>query len=150
MNDFALHLPEPLRSRQPRRPPRMQAPLQVAIFAGGVAGALARAGLDELLPGGGHGWPWATFVVNLTGVLLLGYLAARLQERLPPSTYQRPLLGTGFCGALTTFSTFQVELLRLARNGHVALALVYLAASVGAGLILFFLATALARRVRVR
>ncbi|HKI93233.1 MAG TPA: fluoride efflux transporter CrcB, partial [Gaiellaceae bacterium] len=100
----------------PRRPGRSRAVrrwLVLAIFAGGAAGALARAGLDRALPAGGGGWPWATFVVNVVGAALLGYFVTRLQERLSPSTFPRPLLGTGLCGALTTFSTFQVELIRL-------------------------------------
>ena len=90
------------------------------MFIGGVIGALSRAGLSRALPWPGHGWPWATFLVNLTGTLLLGYFVTRLQERLPPSTYRRPLLGTGFCGALTTFSTLQIELIELARHGELA------------------------------
>jgi CrcB protein len=51
--------------------------------------------------------------VNIAGCLILGYVTTRLQERLPLSLYRRPLLGTGFCGALTTFSTFQIELLKM-------------------------------------
>lgn len=124
--------------------------LQLAIFVGGVVGALARAGLGRVLPFHGHGWPWATFVANMAGTAALGYFATRLQERLPPSTFRRPLLGTGFCGALTTFSTFQVELIRLGRNGQLALAGAYLVASVAGGLVLVFLATALTRRARLR
>ena len=61
-------------------------------------------------------WPWVTFAVNVAGAFLLGYFATRLQERLPLSAYRRPLLGTGFCGALTTFSTMQLELLQHARR----------------------------------
>jgi fluoride exporter len=130
-------------------PVRSQHQLAVAVFAGGVAGALARGGLLELFPAGEGGWPWATLAANLGGTLLLGLFATRLQERLPPSTYRRPLLGTGFCGALTTFSTFQVELIELARHGRPALAAAYLVASVGAGLVLVHLASALTRRVRL-
>jgi fluoride exporter len=124
--------------------------LQAAIFTGGVLGALARAGLDEALPWSGHGWPWATFVVNVAGTLMLGYFATRLQERLAPSTYRRPLLGTGLCGALTTFSTFQLELIKLARSGAIATAGGYAAGSLAAGLVGVYLATALTRRVRFR
>ena len=47
------------------------------------------------------------------GLLRAGYVATRLQERLPLSTYRRPLLATGFCGAYTTFSTMQVEILEI-------------------------------------
>jgi len=123
--------------------------LQIAIFAGGVAGALARTALVRWLPVG-SGWPWPTFIANVTGTILLGYLATRLQERLPPSTFRRPFLGTGFCGAFTTFSTLQVEVIRMSRDGHWALAASYLATSLAAGLVGVYLATALVRRARVR
>jgi len=127
-----------------------QGRLQAAIFAGGVAGALARAGVAEVLPWNGRGWPWPTFVANVAGTLLLGYFVTRLQERLAPSTYRRPLLGTGVCGALTTFSTFQVELIKLGRNGELGTAAAYAGASLAAGLVGVYFATALTRRVRVR
>src|SRR3954447_14175941 len=100
-----------------------------AVFAGGVLGALARAGLVEAFPHARGGWPWATFAVNVAGAALLGYLVTRLQERLPLSAYRRPLLGSGFCGALTTFSTVQVELIRVPP----ALAIAYASASLAAG-----------------
>ncbi len=125
---------------------RRRTQLQIAIFAGGAVGALARAGLARAFPWSGHGWPWVTFTVNLVGTLLLGYFVTRLQERLPPSTFRRPLLGTGFCGALTTFSTLQIELIKLARHGEPALAAVYLVASVAAGLVGIYLASVLTRR----
>jgi fluoride exporter len=124
--------------------------VRLAIFAGGVAGALARAGLGEALPWSGRGWPWATFAANVAGTLLLGYLVTRLQERLPPSTFRRPLLGTGFCGALTTFSTFQVEVLKLARHDDAGVAVAYVAASLAAGFAGVYAATAATRRVRPR
>ena len=115
----------------------------------GIAGALARAGLGHALPDDGRSWPWATFAANLAGTALLGYFATRLQERLPPSTFRRPLLGTGFCGAFTTFSTLQLDVLRLARHGHVALAGCYLAGTIGGGFALVYLATAFTRRTRL-
>jgi CrcB protein len=128
----------------------IQGRLHAAVFAGGVAGALLRAGLADAFPAAGGGWPWTTFAVNVGGTLLLGYLATRLQERLPPSTYRRPLLGTGFCGALTTFSTFQVELIGLARHGATMTAVAYAATSLAAGLVAVRLATAATRRVGLR
>src|SRR5437868_11000496 len=120
-----------------------------AIFAGGVVGALARGGLAKGLTHGSGQWPWATFIVNVAGAFLLGYFATRLQERLPLSAYKRPLLGTGLCGAFTTFSTMQLELLRMLDRGSVGLALGYAGASVVAGFGAVWLATALVRRVRV-
>jgi CrcB protein len=140
---------DPPAAGESRRSHGTQGRLHAAIFAGGVAGALARAGLAKALPWDGHGWPWATFLVNVAGTLLLGYFATRLQERLAPSTFPRPLLGTGFCGALTTFSTFQVELVDLTRHGAAATALGYAAASLAVGLVGVNLATASTRRVRL-
>jgi CrcB protein len=113
-----------------------------AIFFGGAVGALARAGLVEVLPDPGVGWPWATFVVNVIGAVLLGYWFTTL----PHTQYRRPLLTTGFCGALTTFSTVQVELVEMIDAGRVGLAVLYLAASVAAGLAGVQAATAFARR----
>lgn len=106
-----------------------------AIFVGGAIGALARYGLAEALPRDAGTWPWATFAVNIAGALALGYLTTRLQERLPPTAYRRPLLGTGFCGALTTFSTMQVELLQMLDHGRAGLAAGYATASIVAGVL---------------
>lgn len=123
--------------------------LTAAIFVGGCAGALARAGVARLLPVHG-GWPWSTFAVNVAGTAALAYFATRLQERLPPSTFRRPLLGTGFCGSLTTFSTLQVEAISLSRHGHTAMAIAYYAASTVAGLAAMFVVTRLVRRAAWR
>jgi CrcB protein len=119
-----------------------------AIFAGGFAGAVARAALAETFTHRPGQWPWATFAVNVAGAFVLGWSVTRLQERLPLSAYRRPLLGTGFCGALTTFSTMQLELLRMLDGGDSALAMGYAAASLAAGFAAVFLATNLVRRVR--
>ena len=95
-------------------------------------------------------WPWPTFTVNIVGAFLLGYFATRLLERLPVSSYRRPLLGTGLCGGLTTFSTMQVETIKMLEHHHYGLAVGYTAASIAAGLLAVYIATALVRRVRVR
>jgi CrcB protein len=120
-----------------------------AIFTGGAAGALARTLLARHVGNGAPAWPWATFAINVAGTFLLGYFATRLQERLPLSRYRRPLLGTGFCGAFTTFSTFQVELLKMIEAGRVGLAVAYAASSLAAGFAAMAVATAAVRRVRV-
>jgi len=131
------------------RMPRLDGRELAAIFAGGSVGAVLRAGLAEAAaPPPGH-WPWPTFAVNLAGALLLGYSVTRLQERLPLSAYRRPFLGTGLCGALTTFSTMQVELVRMLQRDQLWLACGYAAASIGGGWLVVALATASVRRVRM-
>jgi CrcB protein len=120
-----------------------------AIFVGGFIGAIARAELIEALPADASEWPWATFIANVVGAFLLGYFATRLQERLPLSAYRRPFLGTGFCGALTTFSTMQLELLRMLDGGHLGLALAYSLASIALGFLAVVAATNVVRRTPV-
>jgi CrcB protein len=120
-----------------------------AIFAGGFVGAIARALVADWLPARPGDWPWATFAVNLIGAFMLGYFATRLQERLPLSAYRRPLLGTGICGAFTTFSTMQIELLRMLDGDAVALAAAYATTSVAGGFLAVALATNLVRRARL-
>ncbi len=120
-----------------------------AIFLGGAVGGGARTGLLQLAPIRPGHWPWTTFAVNVVGCLMLGYFVTRLQERLPISAYRRPLLGTGLCGALTTFSTFQLELLRLLDHGDELLALAYASGSVAAGFSGLMLGTAIVRRARL-
>jgi CrcB protein len=121
-----------------------------AIFAGGALGTLARAALAEAFPHGAAQWPWPTFAVNIVAALLLGYFVTRLQERLPLSSYRRPLLGTGLCGGLSTFSTMQVEILKMISAGDWGLAAGYAAASIAAGYAAVHLATAMVRRAGVR
>ena len=121
-----------------------------AIFAGGALGTLARAGLAEAFPHAATAWPWPTFTVNIVAAFLLGYFVTRLQERLPLSSYRRPLLGTGLCGGLSTFSTMQVEILKMIEAHAWGLAVAYAAASIAAGYAAIYLATAIVRRVRVR
>ena len=120
-----------------------------AIFAGGAAGALLRVGLVRAFPTAAGSWPWVTFGVNVSGAFVLGYMVTRLQERLPLSTYRRPLIGTGFCGALTTFSTMQLEILKMIDHDRLGLAAGYAAASVIAGYAAIYTSTAIVRRVRV-
>lgn len=121
-----------------------------AVFAGGALGATARAVLETAVAPDPSQWPWPTFAANVVGAFLLGYFTTRLLERLPVSSYRRPMLGTGLCGGLTTFSTMQVETLSMLQHRQWGLALGYTTASIAAGLVAVYLATVLVRRVRVR
>jgi CrcB protein len=115
-----------------------------AIFLGGALGTLLRAGLLEAIGEAAPGWPWATFAVNLAGAFLLGWLVTAL----PPVSRQRPLWTTGFCGGLTTFSTLQVELLKMLEADRVGMALAYGGASLFAGMLGVQAGVVLARRPR--
>lgn len=121
-----------------------------AVFIGGALGTLARAALAEGFPHSATAWPWPTFGVNIVAAFLLGYFVTRLQERLPLSSYRRPLLGTGLCGGLSTFSTMQVEIVKMLDAHAWGLAVGYAAASIAAGYAAIQLATAIVRRVPVR
>lgn len=129
--------------------PRFDGRELAAIFAGGFLGAVARAELTQALPYHDGQWPWATFTVNIAGAVMVGYFTTRLQERLPVSAYRRPLLGTGLCGALTTFSTLQLELLRMLDGGRIGLAFGYALASIIVGFLAVTVATNLVRRARL-
>ena len=116
-----------------------------AVFAGGFAGTLARAQLAEALQHASATWPWATLVANVAGAFVLGYVATRLRAGALPAAFAGPLLGPGLCGALTTFSTLQLELLAMLDEGRLGLASGYVLVSVAAGLAAVALGTRLAR-----
>jgi CrcB protein len=111
------------------------------IFAGGCVGAVLRAALGELFPVDPGDWPWATLIANLAGAFALGWI----NTALAAGDIRRPLLGTGLCGALTTFSTLQLELLRMLEGGEAGRAAAYLTVSVIAGLAMVAFASALVR-----
>ncbi len=79
-----------------------------------------------------EGLPWATFVINVSGSFLLGIAAELYIERTTSATRREIylLLGTGFCGGYTTFSTFSYEMLKLIREGHLNWAVAYAVGSV--------------------
>jgi fluoride exporter len=116
------------------------------IFAGGFLGALVRAALEQWLGAASGSWPWPTFAVNLGASALLGYVLALLGERHARTMYARAFLATGLCGALSTFSTLVIELIRLGERAGWGLACGYGAASVTGGLVCVVAGVSLAGR----
>jgi len=104
------------------------------VALGGSVGGLARHAVNRALPTASGGWPWATLLVNVTGAAILGALVGRIALRPGAPWMLRPLLGTGFCGAFTTFSAFMVETDALARHERAPLALVYVVVATVLGL----------------
>lgn len=91
-------------------------------------------------------FPWGTFAVNVSGSLILGLLTGAVAAGAASSHLQL-LLGTGLCGALTTYSTFSYETLRLAEDGARSYAAANVVASVAAGLAAVFAGVTLARQL---
>jgi fluoride exporter len=104
----------------------------VAVMIAGAAGALARWALELAIPSV-QGFPLATFLINITGAFGLGLVGVLVLERLPPTRYLRPLLGIGFLGAYTTFSTMAMEGVGLLDDGRVGLAVGYWVATLLVG-----------------
>jgi fluoride exporter len=107
---------------------------------------LGRVGLEQAWPSAAGSWPWVTFAVNIAGALMLGCLMAGLRRRGSISIPAYRLLATGFCGALTTFSTMQIELLGMLDRARYGLALGYVSASVMGGYAAVSLGAKLIRR----
>lgn len=117
----------------------------LVVGAGGALGSLARYGVGELVPWSGDGFPWATFIENISGGLALGVLIVFLLDVWPPHRYLRPFLGVGLLGGYTTFSAYMLESRDLFAGGASATAFVYLAGTLVVGLTAVWLGIASAR-----
>jgi CrcB protein len=113
-----------------------QRTVAVLVGVGGAAGASARWAVFDAIELS-TSFPVATLAINLSGCFLLGLVFDRASESVQAA------VGTGFCGGLTTFSTFAVEVVDLAERGEGTVAAAYLLVSVAVGIG----AVALARRV---
>ena len=118
------------------------------IALGGAAGAVARYVVDSTVSDRvGAAFPWGTLVVNLSGSLALGFLAALALERgVVPESIRGPVL-IGFLGAYTTFSTLMLESWRLVESGATGMAIANLVGSSMLGILAVVVGLAVGRAV---
>jgi CrcB protein len=116
-------------------PTRLGVPARdlVVIAAGGGAGAAVRYAISHAEPVRAGTFPFTTFAINVAGALVLAVLLESVARRELEIWWVRPFAAIGLLGGFTTFSTMCVEAMLLGRDGQVALAALYLAASGGAG-----------------
>jgi fluoride exporter len=118
-----------------------------SVAAGGAIGAVARYLINISPTSNLFGkFPFPTFLINITGSFLIGFLLILLTDKIVVSENFRMALIVGFLGAFTTFSTFEMEIFGLAREREFILAIAYLLLSVTIGFVSVLAGVALARR----
>ena len=106
-----------------------------AVAAGGALGAIGRALVTDIVGRTDSDVLWATFIVNIVGSFILGYVVARHAGRSRSSPFLIPFVGVGVLGAFTTFSLLSAEVFELARTGDWILAVAYPLVSIGVGFV---------------
>lgn len=114
--------------------PRIHWPTVALVALGGFFGGLARYGVVLAWPTPVGRFPWGIFGVNTVGAFILALVVVVTIEILPGRSYLRAVIGTGFCGALTTFSSVVTGADQLVAHGHVGAGVWYVVSSVLAGL----------------
>jgi CrcB protein len=108
----------------------------VSVFVGGAIGAVSRYGVDRVIEQrSDSAFPLSTFVINVSGCVLVGFLIAALVDRHSAPEWLRAGLVVGLCGGYTTFSTFAQETLDLVEARDLAFALLSVSASVVLGVL---------------
>jgi len=115
------------------------------VSVGGALGALGRYGLTVGWPHRPGRFPWATFVTNVSGCLLIGVLMVLITEVWSAHRLLRPFLGVGMLGGYTTFSTYAVDIQQLVATGAARTALEYLAGTLAAALAAVYAGIAVTR-----
>jgi fluoride exporter len=129
---------------------RHRAWIVVAVALGGALGTVARYELALAEPVRSGRFPWATFTANLAGSLVLGIVVVALAETRRSTGVLRSFAAVGFCGGLTTFSTWMVESVLLTRDGDAGVAAVYLVVSLVAGVAAVAVGMSVTRRLAHR
>ncbi|MDX3379715.1 CrcB family protein [Streptomyces sp. ME02-6991-2A] len=133
---------------EPEPPAASQGRVLVAVAAGGALGAVARYGALVVWPVAGGGFPWAVFVVNVSGCALIGVLMVLTVERgRVTHPLVRPFLGVGVLGGFTTFSTYAADVSGLLVRQELLTAVAYLAATVVAALVAVWAGAVVTRRL---
>lgn len=107
------------------------------IALGGALGAISRYGIQQWITV--KNYPWSTFLINILGSFIIGWLAAKAEQSDFWAREGKWLGMVGFCGGFTTFSSFALENMQLIRNGNVYSALVYILTSSALCIIFAFL-----------
>lgn len=120
----------------------------IGIGVAGAAGALARYGLEGLVSQRtSTAFPWGTFVVNVTGAFVVGFLFVLLTERFTVAPWLRSSLLIGLLGGYTTFSTLTLETYRLFEDGSIGFAAANAFGSLAAGMLAVYLGVVVGRAI---
>lgn len=120
------------------------------VFVGGMAGTGLRWAIEQAVPTSPGAWPWATFIINITGAFVLGALLETLALVGPDAGWRQRIRlfgGTGVCGAFTTYSTLALEVSLLGRHGDAVLGVAYGVWTVVAGIVAAWTGIAAAGRL---
>lgn len=122
--------------------------IPMAIALGAIPGALCRYYLTRwCMQWFGAGFPFGTFIINLSGALVMGFFATFTMEKAIASPDLRALVAIGFLGAYTTFSTYALDTANLLHSGQWAKSLIYWSGSAVLGVVCLELGSAMARKI---
>ena len=123
--------------------------IRYAMLAlGGALGSIARYQVTTCLQQRvAAGFPWGTFLVNISGCLVMGIVTTLLTERVVTNPQWRFLIPIGFIGAYTTFSTFELDIFNAGSEGAWLIAGAYIVGSVVAGYLALWAGVVVARLV---